>query len=241
MVIPTEKNELIKQLIESLRPFEAVTTELSAERNVSASKIIPLARGLQKITASANNMTPFHQELVSHMATRFTGIEEKHVTAIATLMDPRFKKIPFTSNGTVERMKQRIISDASALAASGPEPPTEEAGSVVGTRNPVWKVFEEQAAASRSRNHPTINAFSELEQYFKLPILPRKEDPLVWWKQKSNVFPLIQNIAQVYFSVVATSVPSKQLFSKAGELISTRRNRIKPKNVKMMLFLNKYC
>ena len=125
LVIPTEKNELIKQIIESLHLFETVTTELFAERNVSASKIIPLARGLQKFTASDNNMTPFHQELVLQMATRFIGIEEKYVTAIATLMDPRFKKIPFTSDGTVERMKQRIISDASALAASGPEPPTE--------------------------------------------------------------------------------------------------------------------
>ena len=95
------------------------------------------------------------------MATGFTGIEEKHVTAIAaTLMDPRLKKIPFTSDGTVERMKQRIISDASALAASGTEPPTEEAKSVVGTQNPVWKVFEEQAAASRSKNHLTMHFLS---------------------------------------------------------------------------------
>ena len=29
-------------------------------------------------------------------------------------------------------------------------------------------------------------------------------------------------------------------FSKAGELISVRRSRLKPKNVDMFLFLNKY-
>lgn len=40
----------------------------------------------------------------------------------------------------------------------------------------------------------------------------------------------------------ATSVPSERLFSKAGELISakrTRRNKIKPKYVDMLLLLNK--
>lgn len=159
-------------------------------------------------------------------------------------MDPRFKKIPFSSDSAIERMKQRIISDASALAQALAEPATAQQdleNSAVPTENPVWEVFDEQAAlsTSRSRNNPNINALSELEQYFKLPILPRKEDPLLWWKQNSHVFPMLQSVAHVYLSTVATSVPSERLFSKAGELVSAKRNRIKAKNVDMMLFLNK--
>ena len=50
LVIPAEKNSLIEGIIVILRPFEAVTTELSAEKNVSASnKIIPLVRSLQRV------------------------------------------------------------------------------------------------------------------------------------------------------------------------------------------------
>ena len=244
LAIPIEKNELIKQIITILHPFEAVTTELSSEKHVSASKIIPLARGLQKITNSSTISSPFCQELTTQMATRFAGIEEKNVLAIATLMDPRFKKIPFSSDSAIERMKQRIISDASAFAQALAEPATAQQdleNSAVPTENPVWEVFDEQAAlsTSRSRNNPNINALSELEQYFKLPILPRKEDPLLWWKQNSHVFPMLQSVACVYLSTVATSVPSERLFSKAGELVSAKRNQIKAKNVDMMLFLNK--
>lgn len=43
----------------------------------------------------------------------------------------------------------------------------------------------------------------------------------------------------VIFCVPATSVPSEQLFSKAGELISSKRNRLGRKNVDKILFLNK--
>ena len=46
----------------------------------------------------------------------------------------------------------------------------------------------------------------------------------------------------MYFGVSGTcgsSVPSKRLFSKAGEVVAARRSNIKPKNVDMILFLNK--
>ena len=52
--------------------------------------------------------------------------------------------------------------------------------------------------------------------------------------------PAIANVAKVYLSTVATSVPSERIFSKAGELISAKRKRVKPKNVNTLLFLNKY-
>ena len=48
-------------------------------------------------------------------------------------------------------------------------------------------------------------------------------------------------IARKYLAIPGSSVPSEQLFSKAGELISQRRSQLKPKNVDMLLFLNKKC
>ena len=50
---------------------------------------------------------------------------------------------------------------------------------------------------------------------------------------------LIQKVARVYLSLTAMSVPSERLFSKAGELISARRSRLKLDNVNMILFSNK--
>ena len=248
---------MIKIIIQILSPFEGVTRELSSEKYVSASKVkeckvIPLARGLQKVTQSITAHSTgigleLCHKLTSQMASRFISIEDRSVLAKATILDPRFKKIPFSSDSTVQRMSRQIISDAAAMI----EPPLGENGEQQQMElptpddprcNPVWEVFDQQVAscASTQARLPSLSALTELDQYSKLPILPRKEDPLLWWKQNAHVFPSLQKVARVYLSTVATSVPSERLFSKAGELISTKRNRIKPKNVNMMLFLNKY-
>ena len=41
----------------------------------------------------------------------------------------------------------------------------------------------------------------------------------------------------IYQLLQLLHVPSERLFSKAGELVSAKRNRIKAKNVDMMLFV----
>ena len=50
LIIPTADIDLIKGVIEALRPFEAVITEMSSDSYVSISKIIPLSRALQRLT-----------------------------------------------------------------------------------------------------------------------------------------------------------------------------------------------
>ena len=49
-LVSADSNGYIQEMIRILKPFEAVTTELSAEKHVLASKILPLARGLQRVT-----------------------------------------------------------------------------------------------------------------------------------------------------------------------------------------------
>jgi len=51
--------------------------------------------------------------------------------------------------------------------------------------------------------------------------------------------PHLQQLAKKYICIPATSVAAEQLFSKAGKPISKRKACLKPKNVNMLLFLNK--
>jgi len=52
------------------------------------------------------------------------------------------------------------------------------------------------------------------------------------------MYPHIAKIAEPYLSLVATSVPSERLFSKAGNIMTTKRNRLKGEKLQQLLFLN---
>ena len=60
------------------------------------------------------------------------------------------------------------------------------------------------------------------------------------WQENATVNPRLQQLAKKYLCIPGTSVLSERLFSKAGELISSRHNIIdSSQNVNMILFSNK--
>ncbi|CAK1597454.1 unnamed protein product [Parnassius mnemosyne] len=63
-------------------------------------------------------------------------------------------------------------------------------------------------------------------------------DPLQFWNEKKCLYPVLFKIAHKYLCIPATSVPSECLFSKTGILCNDRRNRLAPKKVDQILFLN---
>ena len=227
LVLPEEKNPFIEEVIKILQQLRE-----SQQKNVSASKILPLARGLQKLMTSYTDIGwMLAEKLIAQISTRFgSNMEEKSVLAVATLLDPRLKKIPFSNNGAVERMTRQIVNDATTLTTYNPQGQQTQTTSTSTsndsiTPNPVWEAFDIEAAESTSRQTPTISTTTEVEQYFKQPVINRKEDPLEWWRNNVHVLPSLQKLAKVYLSTVATSVPSERLFSKAGELILAKKQK----------------
>ena len=82
-------------------------------------------------------------------------------------------------------------------------------------------------------------ASAEIIQYKAEPLLHLSENPLQWWKDKEDNYPLLSILARYHLCVPATSVPSERVFSKAGQIVSDRRALIKPKHVDYLIFLNK--
>ena len=90
--LTTEEWEALKEIAVVLKPFDAVTTEISAERAVTASKIIMLARGL---TTACNKIQPTLKsdpskqvlaKLLEGMQKRFTAMESNILLARATFL-----------------------------------------------------------------------------------------------------------------------------------------------------------
>jgi hypothetical protein len=54
----------------------------------------------------------------------------------------------------------------------------------------------------------------------------RAIDPIQWWKLHTHRFPNLARMARDYMSIMATNVRSKQLFSRASDIITKKRNRM---------------
>uniref|UniRef100_A0A2S2P8M9 Zinc finger BED domain-containing protein 1 n=1 Tax=Schizaphis graminum TaxID=13262 RepID=A0A2S2P8M9_SCHGA len=82
----------------------------------------------------------------------------------------------------------------------------------------------------RSETTDTSTAVTLVRQYIDLPYLNLKEDPMQFWKNHFSVLDPLTELALKYACIPATSVPSERIFSKAGQIVSQRRNRLSPKN-----------
>jgi hypothetical protein len=107
----------------------------------------------------------------------------------------------------------------------------------------VHDSFVDQLNAARQGqgNNSSANALMVLEDYKKRPLQHWKDDPVKFWNEKKKegvLLPLVP-IALKYLCVPATSVPSEELFSCAGDLVREARNRLSPDNVDLLLFLYK--
>ena len=113
---------------------------------------------------------------------------------------------------------------------------TEKSSSSSQTSNVLWKEFD--LIVSNVINAGRNNASVESTKYFNDKLIKREDNPMNWWLLNGKYYPNMSMLAKKYLCITATSVPSEQLFSKAGELVSHKRSCLQPKNVNMLLFLN---
>ncbi len=74
--------------------------------------------------------------------------------------------------------------------------------------------------------------------YLQLPVVERSENPLVFWFRNKVIYPDLYKLVQKYFSVLGTSIPSERVFSKAGNTITSKRNRFDLKRVEKLIFMS---
>lgn len=223
-------------------------------RFVTGSKAILMARGLQRIVAHRQRNPSTHEPvkgmvnfLAADLEKRFGQIERVRVLAEATLLDPRFKKHAFVIERNAEETVSRVVGAATHAATptlpSTEEEEEEEGGTTVNPPSePVpqfWADFEERVTTLRPGvQNPSTGAMLEIKGFLAEPLIPRKADPLEWWRVRALVYQNICTVMKTRLCIVATSVPSERVFSKTGQIITDRRNRLSPSKVRELVFLN---
>ncbi|XP_071051059.1 E3 SUMO-protein ligase ZBED1-like [Onthophagus taurus] len=229
-LLSSEDWALIKDCICILKPIEAMTSELSREKYITLSIIIPLIRGVQHAVENAQPITSTGKILQTNfhdiLLRRLGYVESSKIWAKATLLDPRLKILAF----------DKVINGNQALKWI-----TQEVEDLIVTitqhlETPNSKIPYTQGRAARPHLH--VSAEAQIKQYLDLPLVDRKLNPLDFWESKKEMFPELYKLANKYLCVPATSVPSERVFSKAGELTKDRRNRLSSNMINEIMFLN---
>ncbi|KAL7380893.1 hypothetical protein ABVT39_025664 [Epinephelus coioides] len=152
-VLTPDEWEEMKQACDVLKPCEEVTVEISGEGYVTASKVILLARGLQKITSNirqAGNLTDSVEILVGticqQMSHRFHKTESHALLLEAAALDPRFKKKAFGG------MKMLIGPINNSVMLQRGLKNKRELGGSSNQESAIWKDFVQQVSGLVTSN-----------------------------------------------------------------------------------------
>ena len=81
--------------------------------------IIPLTRLLLKATSAGPDI-PLRHLLVQELNKRFSQVEHRFTMAVATLLDPRFKKLAFADSSAVDNAVRRLKGEVLTLITNNP-------------------------------------------------------------------------------------------------------------------------
>lgn len=249
MMLTAAELQLAKEILLVLGPLEVATREISGEHYVTASKIIPL------INCINNSMKALDTKLVTdasiqlraavikNLDKRFSQKEFVHTLAIATLLDPRFKTLHFNNKIACSQAIQKIAQKMKVKQIT-PELDVEKEQLEVQDNSDsinLWSYHNQLVNSVQSiQNEKQENDLpTDLKHFLNHPTVNLNGNPLLNWEETlKHMYPTLYPIAMQYLSVVATSVPSERLFSKAGNISVHDRNRLSSKHLQQLLFLN---
>ncbi|CAG9840720.1 unnamed protein product [Diabrotica balteata] len=236
-MINAREAEELKEVQDILLPLETATKPPSGEKYTTSSIVIPMIFNIKK---KIEGSTPKYEigkkikeSLLGECNKRFGMAKQVHLLSVCTLLDPRFKKMYFTSKLDCAKAVQNIQEelqlkmDVSQQSFSTVNEQKEKEPAIP----EVFDLWEDHSRliSENTKEISTSAPSSELSLYLKSSIK--------WWEQNKATYPNLAIIAHKYLAVVATSVPSERLFSKAGQTVTQQRNRIKGKLLSKLLFL----
>lgn len=233
----------LEELILLLRPFVDATNLTSGSVYPTLSLWYPTLYCLRKYLKNiTHNLTSPQikvtcNEILASLHKRWDIPDE--LGCVASFLDPRFKSLNFLSIDQIETTKQNLkkqieVSETSSSPFVTP---------ILSNSTSIFLDFFNHDISSQP---PISIVDTEISLYSQLPtlsILPLNHpqyhlhDPLQWWNERKDTFPLLSKQARKFLSIPATSVPSERLFSDAGNIITDKRNRLNPNTVHDLLFL----
>lgn len=227
----------IKAILLVMEPMEKYVTTLGSETFATASIVVPLIHKLDVVFKKFKFHDPiacFEMKKFFKSVPKFLEklyIEDKSLMELATYLDPRFKD---SRRMDLEVILRREINELKANQSNCEDSCNDNVSKKVSKKKSALEELfdaEEESIVVDVATH-------ELDLYFSQLKIPITENPLSWWKNRSNVFPYLSRLAKKYLCVPATSVLSERVFSRGGKVITKETNRITDQHAEELIFLH---
>ncbi|KAL3976200.1 kinesin family member 14 [Sarotherodon galilaeus] len=225
--LTADECDIVREALLVVAPFHQATVELSEERRVSGSKVIPMMKMLycalerNSLHLHTQAATHLHDQLGRRVTDTASNLESLSVLTLSTLLDPRFKTLGFRSSSKCSEAVNRLKVECAAVIArttSEPQPgPSSEQSPVPGKFKNLWQRLDEEVG--RQTNNATADSIIEVQRYLAERSIPRSEDPLTYWGNRRTSYPNLFHLALQFLCTPASSVPCERVFSKAGEMV----------------------
>lgn len=246
-----------------MKPFEEATKQVSGDKYVTVSIIIPIVVGIQTnlqnvCTGLTCNIAKYlHSKLIASVIKRLFSNETRTVPRVATLLDPRFKKHAFRNSENASQahiytqkelanfmQKTKLLSNA-GLDDKGVENEPDSTPSTSKATNSstcvevdLFGFLAQRITQADQISTASSDSIILMRQYIESKVLPMDmTDPIEYWSSQSQFPSAFADFAKKILCIPATSVPSERIFSKTGQVISERRSNLKPKNVNILIFV----
>lgn len=165
------------------------------------------------------------------------------IHTLASLLDPRFKRLSFLLDSTKADVHNRILQQMQLTVPSTTDAPV---SMYVGTDTPsnsraaLLHLMVDDDSDEDTEQPSLLLPEQELAAYLDMPkVGDRLTGPLQWWKGNHKKFPRLSLVARCILGIQTTSAPSERVFSCTGNLYSRKRMSLTPENCDKLIFL--YC
>ncbi|GAB6029555.1 hypothetical protein CHUAL_014159 [Chamberlinius hualienensis] len=234
----------LDEILNILSVLCAAIDQLEVESLTAPMIVFQVTSCFNRIARLQINYFPLFQlEILQGLKARFENkLKEKYVI-LPAILDPRQKLTVF------QRPMAEHYSGVS-LQISSPD----EAKSMlkreiqrylpISTVNVETKpnlnnldMFDELDELDNSHH---VNELGEAERYLLLPREKRETDPLLFWRDNSEMFPILSHIAKIYLSIPASTGTINRVFSISKSIEQCRRAKICTKSLERLLLYQEY-
>ncbi|XP_030245001.1 zinc finger BED domain-containing protein 4-like [Drosophila navojoa] len=239
LTLSLEEINILKDVEIILSLFQKASDKISGENYVSL--VIPVAYGLflkvQDLSSQLQTSVGERMKytILKSITKRLSTYEQRTVTRMATILDPRFKKNGFQLNTNAE--KATIFLQHELANFTNRDTPINLNWESNRKTEDSLLDFLNQPVISKQENEKS-DAFVIKRKYLETPLVPQKTDPFLWMKASQMELPFLKPLLFKYLCIPATSVESERLLRKAEQIASDGRTRPKEENLNVLLFLN---